>query len=246
MTIGRGNWRTRKKPTLVPLLPPQIPHDLTWARTRAAVVGSWRLTAWSMAWPNYLTNKPTNQFRLAESFIRSNQSLRYSGISQNFLEPEGSGPYRDSNSDLFAVQRVASLCRLHCPGAKLHTESFGVRQNKETVDKRLIHCSLAWSVNVHRFHKSVLLLSSNRLHVSYLVGAFCITSCSFATAWLLAQSLRACGLRQNSLASQESHCSHSKGDRHNGSQSREIGPEHSHTFRQPYFCLWVIVSYVSN
>jgi hypothetical protein len=35
----------------VPLCPPQIPHDLTWDRTRAASVGSQRLTAWAMARP---------------------------------------------------------------------------------------------------------------------------------------------------------------------------------------------------
>jgi hypothetical protein len=29
---GKGNRSTRK-PALVPLCPPQIPHDLTWART---------------------------------------------------------------------------------------------------------------------------------------------------------------------------------------------------------------------
>jgi hypothetical protein len=33
----------------VPLCPPQIPHDLTWDRTRAAAVGSQRLTAWAVA-----------------------------------------------------------------------------------------------------------------------------------------------------------------------------------------------------
>jgi hypothetical protein len=31
--IGRGNRSTRRKPAPVPLCPPQIPHDLTWART---------------------------------------------------------------------------------------------------------------------------------------------------------------------------------------------------------------------
>jgi hypothetical protein len=34
-----------------PLCPPQIPHDLTRARTRAAAVGSQGLTAWAMARP---------------------------------------------------------------------------------------------------------------------------------------------------------------------------------------------------
>jgi hypothetical protein len=44
MRIGRGNRSSRRKHAPVPLCPPQIPHDLTWARTRAAEVGSRRLT----------------------------------------------------------------------------------------------------------------------------------------------------------------------------------------------------------
>jgi hypothetical protein len=42
--IGRGNRSTRRKPTLAPLCPPQIPLDKTRARKRAAAVGSQRLT----------------------------------------------------------------------------------------------------------------------------------------------------------------------------------------------------------
>jgi hypothetical protein len=45
MLIGRENRSTRRKPAPVPLSPPQIPRDLTRARTRAAAVGSWRPTA---------------------------------------------------------------------------------------------------------------------------------------------------------------------------------------------------------
>jgi hypothetical protein len=45
MRIGRVNRSTRRKPAPVPLCPPQIAHDLTWDRTRAAAVGSQRLTA---------------------------------------------------------------------------------------------------------------------------------------------------------------------------------------------------------
>jgi hypothetical protein len=33
----------------VPLCPPQIPHDLIWAWTRVATVGSQQLTAWTTA-----------------------------------------------------------------------------------------------------------------------------------------------------------------------------------------------------
>jgi hypothetical protein len=39
MEIGRGNRSPRRKPAPVPLYP-QIPHDLTRARTRAAAMGS--------------------------------------------------------------------------------------------------------------------------------------------------------------------------------------------------------------
>jgi hypothetical protein len=43
--IGRGNRSTRRKPAPAPLCSPQIPLDQTVARTRAAAMGSQRLTA---------------------------------------------------------------------------------------------------------------------------------------------------------------------------------------------------------
>jgi hypothetical protein len=65
MRIGRGNRRTRRKPAPVPLCPAQIPHDLTWARTWAAAVGS--------RW--YRGNKVSDElaassFRVKESSIQ--------------------------------------------------------------------------------------------------------------------------------------------------------------------------------
>jgi hypothetical protein len=53
MRIGRGNRSTRSKPAPVP---PQIPHDLTWDRTRAAAVGSRQLNAWAMSRPRRMSN----------------------------------------------------------------------------------------------------------------------------------------------------------------------------------------------
>jgi hypothetical protein len=50
--IGRENRGTRRKPASVPLYPPQTPHTVR-TRTRAAAVGSQRLTAWAMAWPKW-------------------------------------------------------------------------------------------------------------------------------------------------------------------------------------------------
>jgi hypothetical protein len=51
MRIGRGNRSTRRKRTLVPVCSPQIPYDLTWDLTRAAAVGTRRLTASTMTRP---------------------------------------------------------------------------------------------------------------------------------------------------------------------------------------------------
>jgi hypothetical protein len=53
MRIGRGKPKYSEKSCPVPLCPPQIPHDLTWDRSRAAAVGNQRLTAWAMARPNF-------------------------------------------------------------------------------------------------------------------------------------------------------------------------------------------------
>jgi hypothetical protein len=53
MKIGRGNRSTWRKLASVPLCPPQILHDPTWARIRAAAVGSRRLTAVAMAHPGF-------------------------------------------------------------------------------------------------------------------------------------------------------------------------------------------------
>jgi hypothetical protein len=67
MRIGRENRITRKKPAPVPLCPPQIPYDQTWDRTRAAAVGSQRLTAWAMTQPRiynlHLTFCCVNHYR---------------------------------------------------------------------------------------------------------------------------------------------------------------------------------------
>jgi hypothetical protein len=49
MRTSRGNRSNERKPAPMPLCPIQIPHDLTWARTRTSAVGIQRLTAWAMA-----------------------------------------------------------------------------------------------------------------------------------------------------------------------------------------------------
>jgi hypothetical protein len=49
MRIGRGNRSTRRKPAPVPLCPPQILHYMNWDRSRAAAVGSQRLSIYGTA-----------------------------------------------------------------------------------------------------------------------------------------------------------------------------------------------------
>jgi hypothetical protein len=49
--IGRGNRSTRRKPAPVPLCPPQTPH-VARTRTRAAAVGSQRLSTLATARPS--------------------------------------------------------------------------------------------------------------------------------------------------------------------------------------------------
>jgi hypothetical protein len=56
MMIGRGNRSTRRKPARVRLCPPQNLHAVR-KRTRAAAMGSQRLTAWATARPIGAMNK---------------------------------------------------------------------------------------------------------------------------------------------------------------------------------------------
>jgi hypothetical protein len=63
MKIGRGN---RVPP--VPLCPPQIPHDLTRARTRAAVVGS-PYTNSHYRYNNYKKQDETAVFHNSEGLV---------------------------------------------------------------------------------------------------------------------------------------------------------------------------------
>jgi hypothetical protein len=60
--IGRRNRSAQRKPAPVPLCPPQIPHDLIRARTRAAAAESQPLTARAMV-------RPYTQFDIEWNFI---------------------------------------------------------------------------------------------------------------------------------------------------------------------------------
>jgi hypothetical protein len=75
MKIGRGNRSTRRKLAPAQLCPPQIPLDHTRDRTRAAAVGSQRLTASAMARP-YPSLNAGNKFSRPYT-RRSKVTLQY-------------------------------------------------------------------------------------------------------------------------------------------------------------------------
>jgi hypothetical protein len=67
---GKPKHSERTRPQ--PLCPPQVPHHLSWARTRAAAVGSWRLTARAMPRPPPLISE-VNLNSLGASSVRTSQ-----------------------------------------------------------------------------------------------------------------------------------------------------------------------------
>jgi hypothetical protein len=74
--IGRGNRSTRIKLAPVPLCPPQTPHAAR-TRTRAAAVGSQRLTAWATARPPSTSQSiaiSTEQSRLPLALVSLNKT----------------------------------------------------------------------------------------------------------------------------------------------------------------------------
>jgi hypothetical protein len=74
--IGRGNRNTQRNPAPVPLCPPQIPHYLTWALTRAAAVGGQLLTASKcMCREPFFSLHILEYFSLVQGLYRSRDSI---------------------------------------------------------------------------------------------------------------------------------------------------------------------------
>jgi hypothetical protein len=60
---------------------------------------------WHSLW-NMSTFRTISLFHGAESFLRSHQLLSYSGISQHFMEPEGSLPYSQEPSTVHILSQI--------------------------------------------------------------------------------------------------------------------------------------------
>jgi hypothetical protein len=65
MRIDRENQSIERKPAPMPLFPQQIPRDFTWDRTRAAAVGSRRLTAPAMTHSSIIHKIPAEYGKAA-------------------------------------------------------------------------------------------------------------------------------------------------------------------------------------
>jgi hypothetical protein len=98
--IGRGNRSSRRKPAPAPLSTPQIPHAYTRFWTRAAAVGSQRLTAWAMVRPAVWYKAWTVLARLDAGIV-------------------GSSPTR--GMDVYVYVYVYSMFVLSCVGRGLAT-----------------------------------------------------------------------------------------------------------------------------
>jgi hypothetical protein len=99
--IGRGSRSTRRKPTPVPLCPPQNPHAAQ-TRTRAAAVGSQRLTAWAKARPFFHTYNVYSHLDLMVTFIGG-----------------GRGNFNKRNRKLYSSSVIARR-KLKTEGARIH------------------------------------------------------------------------------------------------------------------------------
>jgi hypothetical protein len=95
--IGRGNRSTRRKPAPVPLWPPQTLHTAR-TRTRAAAVGSQRLTAWATARP-LLTLTYSSTMNI-ETELSSETSVDFYRTTRNYIPKDSTRLTRRCESEI--------------------------------------------------------------------------------------------------------------------------------------------------
>jgi hypothetical protein len=130
MRIGRGNGSTRRKPATVQLFPPQIPYDLTQARTRACRCGKpstnrqgyvtpcslslltmfWNLHRHELTRPTHFTSKMEGIFICEMSAILSISTGFRDRNIYNVLTPHTSITRRQSAESLTMFCSCNQLC----------------------------------------------------------------------------------------------------------------------------------------
>jgi hypothetical protein len=86
---GRGNRSTQRKPAPTPLCPPQISLDQNRDWTRAAAVGSQRLTASTMARP-YLPIRAWHRNLRSARWIQSTSRIQFFKFNYKYIFPSTS------------------------------------------------------------------------------------------------------------------------------------------------------------
>jgi hypothetical protein len=98
----RGNWSTRRKPTPLPLWPPQIPNDLIWYKSQATMVGSqWINTSATMVGSQWLNKSVTVMSLSFNDYSQTMTPITFRGQIHNTVYtedhlwkiPRSSSPY---------------------------------------------------------------------------------------------------------------------------------------------------------
>jgi hypothetical protein len=135
MWIGSGNRSARRKPSPVELRPPEIPHDLIRAWTRAAAVRSQWLTAWGHS--IYIRNPYYPLHRIKLCYNKSSLTQSWS----------------------WALLEKPPIVQL----LKSFPEFYGTRRFI-TVFTRALHWSLPWAKSIQSIPPHPILSYINIVH----------------------------------------------------------------------------------
>jgi hypothetical protein len=126
-----ANWQakqsTTRKPAPVPFCPPQIPHDLTWYRTRAFAVGGRRLTDWAMVRPpKFFPCQDSEEASLKANISYSAITTQDKTIKYEFDCPRLYNWWRASR-----IRQAVRVCIFPFPSPKLCVNASFVFRNGE-------------------------------------------------------------------------------------------------------------------
>jgi hypothetical protein len=135
MILTRKTKELGEKPVPVPLSPPQIPHGLTWTRSRASAVRSRGLTPWAMARPSNINTEVLVNVEL----------LYHEGLFSAL-------PNSHHENHLYRLSTTACqyICKLRKHGAMLRRDPFemGLRSSRlleRLEDKSRLLCQIVSS-----------------------------------------------------------------------------------------------------
>jgi hypothetical protein len=163
-----NDWQGfRRKPAPEPICPPQIPHDLTWTRIRAATVGSRRLRAWATARPRVVSVFSRHLFRISDKavlrFLRFYQPFQTNSDIESHILTTNSFPFQPSGQSIWrritSAVRKASLNNLQVLGSHgSECPDHGVRECDAMLFGRKDTIHIRQQVSPKRWYRSCLKL----------------------------------------------------------------------------------------